>query len=91
MRVRGTLRQGSQAKSLRGRASSQRATNSSALAGSEPALPGAGFRRSRDYLMRCGVIECGLISRGTSCCQWQDLLEFAYEVWAPSFLADDVR
>jgi len=51
-RVGGTLRPGVQAKSLRGRAPSQRAANSTALAISEPALAGAGFRRSRDYLVR---------------------------------------
>ncbi len=51
-RVRGTLRPGVQAKSLRGRAPSQRATNSTALAISEPAPGMGGFRRSRDYLVR---------------------------------------
>jgi len=51
-RVGGILRPGVQAKSLRGKAPSQRAIYSTALAISEPALPGAGFRRSRDYLVR---------------------------------------
>ncbi len=55
-RVRGTLRQGAQAKSLRGRAPSQRASNSSALALSEPSLAGEGSA-FRGYLVRCGVIR----------------------------------
>ncbi len=59
-RVRGTLRRGRQAKSLRGRAPSQRASNSSALAESGPAPARAGFRRSRGYPVRCAVMRMRL-------------------------------
>ncbi len=65
-RVRGTLRRGQQAKSLRGRAPSQRASNSSALAESGPVLPGAGFRRSRGYLVRmCSYGSAAVAARIT--------------------------